>query len=209
MKLQIAIDIVDTAGALDITSKISDIIDIVEIGTPMILREGMVPVKTIKDRYPHLTVLADTKIVDGGDLECGYACEAGADIITVLAVSADATISDVVSTAHKNGRRVMADLISVEDIAGRARAIEALGVDFISVHTAVDVQKLGRTPLKDLSVLVSAVAPEKTAVAGGIKLSTIADYKKLNPAIVIAGSSLTASADIRAAVVDMKAAIQG
>ena len=45
MKLQIALDLVDTNTALKMVEKIQDIIDIVEIGTPMIVKEGMAPVK--------------------------------------------------------------------------------------------------------------------------------------------------------------------
>jgi 3-hexulose-6-phosphate synthase len=101
----------------------------------------------------------------------------------------------------------MADLISVEDIAGRAKAIEALGVDYICVHTAVDVQKTGRTPLKDLAVLASAVPGGITAAAGGISLKTIADYKALEPAIIIAGGSLVNAPDLRAAAKEMKSAL--
>jgi 3-hexulose-6-phosphate synthase len=208
MKLQIAIDTVDTKEALDIVGKIHDIIDIVEIGTPMIIKEGLAPVRAIKDRFPGVTVLADTKIVDGGELECRYACDAGADIVTVLAVAADETIESVAATARKNGRASMADLIGVSDIAARSREVECLGVDYICVHTAVDVQKKGRTPLGDLRDLVSAVPASKSAVAGGISIKTIGEYKKLAPAIVISGGALAGAPDIRTAVAEMAAAIR-
>jgi 3-hexulose-6-phosphate synthase len=208
MKLQIAIDLQNSEEALVLVEKIHDIIDIVEVGTPLIMREGMVPVRLIKEKYPHVIVLADTKIVDGGDLESGDACAAGADIVTVLAISADETIDAVVKTAHKNGKKVLADLISVKDIPQRSREIEKLGVDYIGVHTPVDVQGSGRTPLNDLKELVATVPAEKAVVAGGVKLATIPDYKALNPAVIIAGGSLTSVPDIRKAVEEMKAAIK-
>ena len=37
----------------------------------------------------------------------------GADIVTVLALADETTIGEVVKTAHENGRKVMADLITV------------------------------------------------------------------------------------------------
>lgn len=207
MKLQIAIDLASSAEALEMVKKIHDEIDIVEVGTPMIMREGMVPVKLIKEAFPHVTVLADTKIVDGGDIECADACEAGADIVTVLALADNETVKSVIGTAHKYGRKAMADLICVVDIQTRARELEAMGMDYICVHTAVDVQKLGKTPLGDLKELVSAVPSNVTAVAGGISMETLDDYKALNPAIVIAGGALTNAANLRDAVADMKKAI--
>ena len=52
MKLQIALDLVDTNTALKMVEKIQDIIDIVEIGTPMIVKEGMAPVKGYEGKVP-------------------------------------------------------------------------------------------------------------------------------------------------------------
>lgn len=204
MKLQIAIDMAVCANVMDIVDQIQDVIDIVEVGTPMVINEGERAVRMIKEKYPHLTVLADTKIVDGGQLECQYAVDAGADIVTVLAVAADATIKAVADTAHAAGRKAMADLISVADIGKRARELKDLGVDYIAVHVGVDVQALGRTPLGDLQELVKVVPPEMCAVAGGVKQSTLASYVALKPEIVIAGGALTSAPNVRAAVLAMK-----
>lgn len=207
MKLQIAIDLASSTQVLEMVEKIHDIIDIVEVGTPMIIREGMVPVKLIKEKYPHVIVLADTKIVDGGDIECTDACKAGADIVTVLALADNETVKAVIETAHKYGRKVMADLICITDIAKRSKELQAMGIDLISVHTAVDVQCQGKTPLEDLKELASVVPASICAVAGGVNMKTIARYKAENPAVIIAGSALTNKKDLRLAVVAMKTAI--
>ena len=66
MKLQIAVDIADTARIMEIGEKIHDVIDIYEVGTPVIMKEGLAPVRALKQKYPELTVLADSKIMDGG-----------------------------------------------------------------------------------------------------------------------------------------------
>ena len=205
MKLQIAIDNASADTILDTVDKIADIIDIVEVGTPMIIRDGQRAVRLVKEKYPELTVLSDSKIVDGGGLECGYAVDAGADIITVLAMAADETISDVIETAHKAGRKAMADLIGIADIRKRAKELQELGIDYICVHTAFDVQKKGRTPLGDLKELVQAVPAGMCAVAGGVNLKTIDAYVSLGPAIIIAGGALYNAPDVRQAVLDMKA----
>lgn len=206
MKLQIAVDIANTERCLEIASQIHDVIDIFEVGTPVIMKEGMAPVRALKEAYPNLCVLADSKIMDGGALECGDICEAGADIITVLALADNATIEEVVDVAHKNGRKVLADLICVKDISTRSKECIEMGVDYIGVHTGVDMQKRGRTPLKDLEELVQAIPCQNTAVAGGVKQSTAKDYVALNPEIIIAGGALYNAKDIRQAVLDMKGA---
>ncbi len=204
MKLQIAVDIADTKRVLEIADQVYDIVDIYEVGTPVIMKEGMRPVRALKEKYPDLCVLADTKIMDGGALECEDICKAGADIVTVLALSDNTTILEVVETAHEHKRKVLADLICVKDIAGRSKELINMNVDYIGVHTGVDMQKEGRTPLKDLKELVDAIDPKKTAVAGGVKLTTIEEYTALNPEIIIAGGALYNAENIRQATIEMK-----
>lgn len=208
MKLQIAVDVADTKRILEIADQIHDVIDIYEVGTPVIMKEGMVPVKALKDRYPELTVLADSKIMDGGALECEDICKNGADIVTVLALADNATIEEVVQVAHRYGRKVMADLICVTDIAGRSRELVEMGVDYVAVHTGVDMQKRGRTPLKDLQELTKAIDPERTVVAGGVNRKTVASYVEERPGIVISGTALYTAPDIRGAVLEMKEALK-
>ena len=208
MKLQIAVDVADTKRILEIADQIHDVIDIYEVGTPVIMKEGMVPVKALKDRYPELTVLADSKIMDGGALECEDICKNGADIVTVLALADNATIEEVVQVARRYGRKVMADLICVTDIAGRSRELVEMGVDYVAVHTGVDMQKRGRTPLKDLQELTKAIDPERAVVAGGVNRKTVASYVEERPGIVISGTALYTSPDIRGAVLEMKEALK-
>ena len=204
MKLQIAVDIADNKKIMEIAGQISDIIDIFEVGTPAIMKEGMLPVKMLKEAYPDVTVLADSKIVDGGAIECRDICECGADIVTVLALSDNATVKEVVKTAHQYGRKVLADLLCVTDIPKRSVELIDMDVDYIGVHTGVDMQKQGHTPLEDLRELVRAVGPERAAVAGGVTLQTLPDYTTENPEIIIAGSALYKANDVRAAVLQMK-----
>lgn len=204
MKLQIAVDIADNKKIMEIAGQISDIIDIFEVGTPAIMKEGMLPVKMLKEAYPDMTVLADSKIVDGGAIECRDICECGADIVTVLALSDNTTVKEVVKTAHQYGRKVLADLLCVTDIPKRSVELIDMDVDYIGVHTGVDMQKQGHTPLEDLRELVRAVGPERAAVAGGVTLQTLPDYTTENPEIIIAGSALYKANDVRAAVLQMK-----
>ncbi len=207
MKLQIAIDLADTETALKMVEEIQDVIDIVEVGTPMIVREGMLPVRSIRQAFPHVTLLADVKIVDGGDTEAEVAYSAGADIVTVLALAEDATIRAVVSAARKHKKQVMADMLCVGEIEKRAAALDEMGVDYICIHTAVDVQNTGKTPFDDLGRLMSTLKHARAVVAGGIQMGTIPLAKKYGPEIVVAGSALSRTANLRSAVLEMKDAM--
>lgn len=208
MKLQVALDTVDTRQALEIVSKIHDVADVIEVGTPMILSEGMLPVKMIKAAFPGVMVLADTKIVDAGELEAGEAFEAGADIVTVLALAWDVTLQAVVRAARKYGKQVMADLTCVEDPARRAARLDELDIDYICVHTGVDEQKSGKTPLDDLQRVMLTLKHSKAAVAGGISLGSMAAVKAVGPEIVVVGGAVSNAPDMRQAVLDLKNAMQ-
>jgi len=50
-------------------------------------------------------LLADTKIVDGGEIEAADAFAAGANIVTVLGVAEDETIRGVVRAAENSAAR--------------------------------------------------------------------------------------------------------
>lgn len=208
MRLQLAMDVSEISTVMEVADLVHGTVDIFEVGTPVIMKYGNAPVRALKERYPDWTILADSKIMDGGSIECLDLVRAGADIVTVLAVSDNATISEVIECAHAYGREVMVDLMCIEDIASRSQELVALGADYVAVHTAFDVQKFGRTPLKDLQVLVGAIDPAKAAVAGGVKQATIADYVAENPGIVIAGAALYGAPDVEQAAMDMKAALR-
>ncbi|MRN54090.1 3-hexulose-6-phosphate synthase [Paenibacillus monticola] len=204
MKLQLALDLVDIAGAKEIVAQVAEYIDVVEIGTPIVINEGLHAVRAIKDAFPSLTVLADLKIMDAGGYEVMKAVEAGADIVTVLGVSADSTIRGAVLEAKKTNKLILVDLISVKDIKTRAAEVDALGVDYICVHSGYDHQAEGINSFADLQAIKSVVKNAKTAIAGGIKLSTLPEVIAANPDLVIVGGGITGEADIRAAAAEMK-----
>jgi 3-hexulose-6-phosphate synthase len=204
MELQLALDFITLEGAMEVLREVSDVIDIVEVGTPFIVQDGVGAVKAIRRAFPHLKITADLKIMDAGEHETRSAIEAGANIITVLGVSDDATIRSAVAEAKKRGQKIMIDMIGVADIERRAKEIDVLAVDYICVHTAFDVQGTGKNPFDELQKVKNVVSNAKLAVAGGIKLGTIAAIVKEQPEIVIVGGAITGQPDRRKAAEDMK-----
>ena len=95
MKLQVAFDIQHSDEVLKLVEVNGDLIDIVEIGTPLIIKEGLKSVQKIKKEYPNQTVLADLKIMDAGLLEAQIGFDAGADIVSVLGLASKKTLSSV------------------------------------------------------------------------------------------------------------------
>lgn len=204
MKLQLALDLVDIPEAKEVVKLVQDYIDIVEIGTPVVINEGLRAVKEIKEAFPSLQVLADLKIMDAGAYEVMKASEAGADIITVLGATDDSTIKGAVEEAKKHGKQILVDMINVKDLEQRAREVDALGVDYICVHTGYDLQAAGESPFEQLNTIKRVVKNAKTAVAGGIKLATLPQVIEANPDLIIVGGGITGQDDKRAMAAEMK-----
>lgn len=198
MELQLALDLVNIQEGIEIVKQIEEYIDIVEIGTPVVINEGLRAVKEMKEAFPSLTVLADLKIMDAAGYEVMKASEAGADIITILGAAEDMSIKGAVEEAKKQGKKILVDMIAVKDLETRAKEVDALGVDYICVHTGYDLQAIGKNSFEDLQTIKRAVKNAKTAIAGGIKLETLPEVIKAQPDLVIVGGGITGQADIKA-----------
>lgn len=208
MELQLALDLVDIPGAIELVKEVEEHIDIVEIGTPVVINEGLRAVKEVKQAFPNLKVLADLKIMDAAGYEVMKASEAGADIVTVLGAAEDMTIKGAVEEAKKQGKKILVDMIGVKDIEGRAKELDAFGVDYICVHTGYDLQAVGKNSFEDLQTIKRVVKNAKTAVAGGIKLDQLPGVIEAKPDLVIVGGGITGQEDKKAAAAEMQRLIK-
>lgn len=190
MKLQLALDELNLIDALRFTDNIAEYIDIIEIGTPFVMDEGMRGVREFRRFFPDKEILADLKIMDGGCLEAGYAYEAGADYATVLGASDILTIKGALKAAKEYDKKLVVDMICVQDLPTRIAQLEEIGVDYLAVHTGADAQAEGREPIQDLEVMTKCAKKTQIAVAGGINSKTIGKYVALKPEIVIVGSAI-------------------
>ncbi len=204
MKLQVALDTLSLEECIQLLEQTKGSVEIAEVGTPFIIEEGMVPVKEIHKRFPKIEVLADAKIMDAGEFEADKCFEAGASIVTVLGVSHDETIQGVVRSAKNHNGKVMVDMINVHDLATRTKEIDEMGVDYICVHTAFDVQQSGQDPLEELKIVNKVINHAKSAVAGGVKLETIQDIVNEGAEIIVVGGAICNAKNRAKMAKDMK-----
>ena len=101
MKLQIAYDVGTYQDLVILINKIQDLIDIIEIGTPVILREGLEKISYIKKQFPNKKIIADMKIMDAGEIEADIGFDSGADIVSVLGLASRNTLLGVKASACK------------------------------------------------------------------------------------------------------------
>ncbi|AWM75799.1 3-hexulose-6-phosphate synthase [Lactobacillus kullabergensis] len=187
-KLHVALDLETIAQAEKVLAEVGPYVDIIEIGTPLMISEGAQAVKEIKDLYPDKEVFADIKIMDGGQPMSDVAFKAGADMVSVLGASEDATIKEVIENAKKYNGKVLVDMCSVKNIAERAKTVDEWGPDYICVHVGYDIQNTGVSPIEEVKFLKGIKS--KTAAAGGIKLSTFEDACKADIDDVVVGGGL-------------------
>ncbi|HEC2200611.1 TPA: 3-hexulose-6-phosphate synthase [Staphylococcus delphini] len=211
MELQLAIDLLNKEEAAALAKKVTDYVDIVEIGTPIVINEGLPAVQHLKDNVKDedVKVLADLKIMDAADYEVSQAVKFGADVVTILGVAEDASIKNAVEEAHKHGKELLVDLIAVQDLEKRAKEIDAFGADYIAVHTGYDLQAQGQSPLDSLRKVKSVIKNAKVAVAGGIKPETVKEVADEGPDLIIVGGGIANADDPREAAKQIREAIEG
>ncbi|MBV9223300.1 MAG: orotidine 5'-phosphate decarboxylase, partial [Acidobacteriaceae bacterium] len=77
--VQLSLDLIDLDEALRTAdTAIRAGVDWLEVGTPLIIAEGMRGVRELRARYPHVPIVADLKTMDGGWLEAELMAKAGA-----------------------------------------------------------------------------------------------------------------------------------
>jgi 3-hexulose-6-phosphate synthase len=189
MKLQVALD-GGLEDSLAVLRAVYDYIDIAEIGTPLIFREGLHVARVFRQEFPALTILADLKIMDAGEHEAALAFEAGCDLVTVLGVTQDKTVRGALKAAADFGRQVMVDLMQVRNLVPRSRKLLDLGCHCLCVHTAYDLQTPGISPLDDLARLRESFPAASLAVAGGLSPASLSALKPYHPDIIIVGGAI-------------------
>ena len=205
-KLQVAIDLLTTEDALALAAKVAPYIDIIELGTPLIKSEGLAVITAMKKAFPDKLVFADFKTADAGELEADMAFGAGADLITILGATGDATIIGAVKSAKAHGKGVVVDTIGVLDRVKRAQEVIALGVEFVELHAGLDEQA---QPGYSIQVLIdeAARAGVPVSIAGGVKLSNIAAVKASGVKVAVAGAAIYGAADPAAAAKELREAL--
>ena len=197
MLLQLACDGITSSQTVDVLKEIQQYVDIVEIGTPLMIREGVSAVEKVKNAYPNLKVLADIKIIDGGDLEASLCFDAGADIVTIMAFTTMTTIKSTLEVAARYGREMLADMMQIPNIVDTAKALESIGMHYIAIHASHDafVAGEGPSPHDELKMLSGVLSKAKLSVAGGISPESAPEIALQKPDVIIVGSGILSAKD--------------
>ncbi|HZS08585.1 MAG TPA: orotidine 5'-phosphate decarboxylase / HUMPS family protein [Blastocatellia bacterium] len=191
MKLQLALDRPDLAREMELVSSVARYVDLIEAGTPLLIREGIRAVRELRRRFRGRRVVADIKVVDAGEPIAELAFAAGASVVTVLGCAADTVIERVVRSAKRYDGEVMADSLGVEDIQRRARELRKLGVSSLCLNRRGFKQaKVGRQESHKHLVSLIEEIDLPVFLAGGIDLSELVALRQIPLAGVIIGAAI-------------------
>ncbi|MDI3483138.1 MAG: 3-hexulose-6-phosphate synthase / 6-phospho-3-hexuloisomerase [Candidatus Methanomethylophilaceae archaeon] len=206
--LQVALDLIHQKRALEIAAEaVKGGADWLEAGTPLIKSEGSEVIRTMRRRFPGVKIVADTKTMDVGAFEVEIAAKAGADIVTVMGLADDGTISEAVKTARRYGTDIMVDLMNVPDRIQRGKEAEAMGASYLCMHMGIDQQMRGGEPPYDVLRELSSEVGIPVAVAGGVSATTAPRLISCGAAIIIVGGAIIKADDVTAATRQLRKAM--
>src|SRR3954451_9585729 len=199
--VQLSLDLIDLDEAIRTAeTAVRAGVDWLEVGTPLIIAEGMRGVRELRARYPTVPIVADLKTMDGGWLEAELMAKAGATHVVVMGQAHEETVELVVKAGRDLGIKVMGDNMAMADPVEGAKRLEELGCDYIIHHIGYDMRNLQRergltppTPLDRLEEIVRAVSVPVQAV-GGLTVEQAIDTPRYGAPLVVIGAPLAIDA---------------
>ena len=203
MELQIALDRIPLAHALDVTRSVAPLADWIEVGTSLVKRYGDDGLAQVVDAAGGTPVLADLKTADDAAYEFALAYDAGAASATVLGLAADVTLDTAVRIAEERGREVVVDLM---DLSPARRAVLAARLPAHVVLAAHVGKAAPASGLRPVDLLGPWADGRRLALAGGLTATDLPALADLPDVRVIVGSAVTKADDPEAAVRELRAA---
>ncbi|HIY25235.1 MAG TPA: orotidine 5'-phosphate decarboxylase [Candidatus Brachybacterium merdigallinarum] len=168
-------------------------VDWIEVGTPLVLAEGLHAVRALRKEFPQHPLIVDLKTMDGGYLEAEMMGDAGADAVIVMGRAHDATVDAVVAAGERFGMLVMGDDLGADDRVAECARLESLGVGMVIHHIGFDHRnahpELGLSPLTELEAIVRATTVPVQAV-GGLSIDEAVSCPGLGAPVVVFGAPL-------------------
>lgn len=193
MKLIISYDFTNLSQAIEIAKKTAPAADIIEIGLPLLLAEGVTAISTFRKEFPTKPILADAKLVDRVSDVVPLLCKAGASIITVLYGTSNKVIQKATNIAHEQGAKIILDLIDTETMGQAARDAEELHVDYLLFHFPHEETSTANHLDRWDSVRGNTKLP--IFISGRITEEQAKEIYKLKPSGIFVSEAITKSTD--------------
>jgi orotidine-5'-phosphate decarboxylase len=208
----LALDVTDEKSAIEITSKVSDCIDAVKIGYPLVLGTGLSIVSKLEKFAP---VIADFKVADIPNTDrliCEHVFKAGCCAVIIHGFTGSDSLAECVKTAKEFDRHVF--VVSEMSHPGG----DYFFTDSVSKEIADMAKKSGA-----FGIVAPATRPERVkelraVIGGALKIispgvgaqgGSAADTIKAGADFVIVGRGIYGAKDPRAEAEKVKKEIEG
>ncbi|MDR2660793.1 MAG: orotidine 5'-phosphate decarboxylase [Lactobacillaceae bacterium] len=183
MKLQLAIDRTELNETFELINQMDGIVDIIEIGTPLIKRFGMNAFANLNLQKSKL--LLDLKTADESDFEFKKGYQVGADILTIMAITSFKEIQKAYDISQKQKKEILIDLLEVSDEKIKQLLVFDRAIFALHNDSSIDAAKSVRELHQKFPTI------KRIGVAGGIDLKSAKEVAQDNIAeIVIVGGSI-------------------
>lgn len=192
--VQISLDLTNNTEALRTAAVAVEAgADWIEVGTPLVLAEGLHAVRALRKEFPNHPLVVDLKTMDGGYLEAEMMGDAGADAVIVMGRAHDATIDAVVEAGERFGMLVMGDDLGADDRVAECVRLESRGVGMVIHHIGYDHRNAhpdwNLSPLHELEAIVAATTVPVQAV-GGLTIEQAVSCPERGAPVVVFGAPL-------------------
>lgn len=221
MKLQVTLDTYSIDDGIELVRGVADYLDVIEVGTPLLLESGMSAIDRIKEAFPTVNIMADTKIWHNGARIAYSAFSHGASSVTVLSATTDKEVEAVVDMAEDCGGVVVADLSDGRGgLMQRAAELEDLGVRYMVVPSGLRVYEdelhdhdafhrntraVGGMPLALVRNIERALSGSaEVAVVDNITLHNLDAVLATHPGILLVGRAILSADDPAAAAAEFR-----
>jgi 3-hexulose-6-phosphate synthase/6-phospho-3-hexuloisomerase len=191
--VQLAIDTLNIEDGIylaDMSVRIG--VDWIEVGTPLIVYDGIDSIAKIVDHAAGLPVIADLKAADAVYKYFAKASQLGAKAAVVLGVMDNGTIREAVRSGNENKIEVIADMLAVphDKIPERAKMLEKLGVNYVMIHLGFDEMKYDASK-KTYDMVEEVVSSVKIPVGvGTLRIEDALESVKRGASWVVQGNPI-------------------
>lgn len=189
-KLQLALDDRSLDEALyTMRNDLIDHIDILEVGTWLILSEGIKAIRKFRELHPDKEMVADGNCTDANFLT--YIMKEGADLNTVIGAMSDDLMKEAIEAAKKMDNKMQialyGDLWTLED----CRKFRKMGAEYIVVTNYHD--EWTETDIENVKKICDM--GYKVSVADGITYETLDMFKGIPLYAIVMGGAIRKAAD--------------
>ncbi|MDP3066583.1 MAG: orotidine-5'-phosphate decarboxylase [Methanobacteriaceae archaeon] len=169
-KIIMALDVPDMERAIKVVEAVSDDLNTIKIGYPLVLAQGLESIGFIKDKFD-CQIIADFKVADIPETNQKIAdltFQAGADAIIVHGFVGEDSAQACLNSAQENGKDIF--LLTEMSHPGASRFIQPVAEDIAQMGVDIGITNFvgPSTKLHRLGKIRNIIGPESFLISPGV-----------------------------------------